>query len=214
MPVIEIASWVPSKAYLADPTILKPALDFLKTVDGCKDVYTGVAEEQSTLFLFVVWESFAHHKALINNPEYPQVIGLGPSIASKEEGGSGVTVYHVEFINPFEPSQSAPTTEILAITLKEGKTKEDLTNVVNTMSAKINAENPKHAPVTWGQTLEDEQKFYLTIGWDSSDAHRQIIGDASFLPILTDLRATAVLKMVHVSFKKPSLQGRTCTRCK
>jgi len=149
-----------------------------------------------------VWETLEHHKALMNHPKYPKFIGLGPTIASKKDGGTGITLFHVEFIKPFTPSHSAPTTEVLAITLKEGQTKEDLWKAVNAISAKIDSENPKHVPVTWGQTLEDEQKFYLTIGWDSSDAHRSIMGDASFLPFLTDLRATAALKMVHVSFKK------------
>ena len=94
---------------------------------------------------------------------------LGPCIASAEEGGSGLTLYHVDFIKPYTPSQSAPTTEVLAITLKEGKTKADLWKVLEAITAKIDEENPKYAPVTWGQTLEDEKKFYLTIGWDSSD---------------------------------------------
>ncbi|PPQ83568.1 hypothetical protein CVT26_003974 [Gymnopilus dilepis] len=204
--ILQLREFVDYKlAYLADPNLVNPVIEFLKTVDGVLDTYIGIAEEENTLFAFVVWESLEHHITVTKHPEYPQIMQLGPCIASAEEGGSGLTLYHVDFIKPYTPSQSAPTTEVLAITLKEGKTKADLWRVLEAITAKIDEENPKYAPVTWGQTLEDEKKFYLTIGWDSSDAHRQIMGDPSFLPYLTDLRATAALKMVHVSLKRPAL---------
>jgi len=35
MPVVEIASWPASDAYLADPKVLLPGIEYLKKVDGC-----------------------------------------------------------------------------------------------------------------------------------------------------------------------------------
>ncbi|KDR82944.1 hypothetical protein GALMADRAFT_238635 [Galerina marginata CBS 339.88] len=197
MPVVEIAWWPASDALLADPTIVAPALEYISKVDGCLGIYSGLVEEdKKTVYAFIVWETVEHHKTLMKHPEYPAVLGLAPSV------GGELKLNHVNYIKDFVPALTAPTTEILGITLKEGKTKEDLENVLNKLAVRIDAANSKYAPVTWGPTVEDPKKFFLSIGWDSAKAHGDIVGEPSFLPDLTELRSTADLNMSHASLKK------------
>lgn len=196
MPVVEIVWWQASEALLADPEIIKPSLEYISKVDGCLGIYSGLAEEDNkTVYGFIVWETLEHHQALINHPEYPAILGLAPSVDGE------LKLHHVGFTKEFVPALTAPTTEILGITLKEGKTKEDLYKILGSLATKIEAEN-KHGPVTWGQTVEDPQKFWLTIGWDSVKAHMAIVGEPSILADVTILRSTADLIMFHASLKK------------
>ena len=116
-----------------------------------------------------VWESYEHHKTLMAHPEYPQIIGLGPSV------GGEVSVNHVNFVKDVDASLSAPVTELLAMTLQEGKTADDFAKAGAAIAEQLDIANPTHAPVTWGQTVEDEKKFYTTVGWDSAEVSLQLV---------------------------------------
>ncbi|KDR82943.1 hypothetical protein GALMADRAFT_134467 [Galerina marginata CBS 339.88] len=197
MPVVEIAWWPASDALLADPTVVGPALEYISKVDGCLGIYSGLAEEdKKTVYAFIVWETVEHHKTLMKHPEYPAILGLAPSV------GGELKLNHIEYIQDFVPALTAPTTEILGISLREGKTREDLEKALAAVNSKVEVANPKYAPVAWGPTVEDPQKFWLNIGWESAKAHGDIMKQPSFLPELTELRSTAVLNMHHVSLKK------------
>ncbi|KAF8885696.1 hypothetical protein CPB84DRAFT_1964700 [Gymnopilus junonius] len=198
MPLVEIAWWTPSEAYLADNSIIKPALDFLKTVEGCKHIYSGLSETDTdkTLFLFIVWETYDHHAALMAHPDYPQNVGLGPT------AGSEVSVTHVAFTKDVDASLSAPVTEILAMTLQEGKTKEDFLKAGQAIAEQLDLANPKHAPVTWGRTLEDEKKFFTTVGWDSAEVHKEVITSAPLVPSRTELRNAVTFHMSRAKLVK------------
>lgn len=98
----------------------------------------------------------------MNHAEYPQIIGLAPSV-----GDGGIQMNHVEFIDDFTPLLNAPTTEILKFRLKEGKSKDDVYNILQSLVPKVAALNNKYAPGTWGQTREEVDRFYLMTGWDS-----------------------------------------------
>lgn len=114
------------------------------------------------IWLLSVWETYGHHESLMNRPEYPQIIGLSPSV-----GAGGIQMNHIEFIHDFIPLFDAPSTEILTLKLKEGKSKEDVYNILQALVPKVAALNDKYAPGSWGQTLEETDKFYLVTGWDS-----------------------------------------------
>ncbi|KDR82942.1 hypothetical protein GALMADRAFT_238631 [Galerina marginata CBS 339.88] len=196
MPVVEIAWWPASDALLADPTIVAPALDYISKVDGCLSIYSGLAEDKKTVYAFIVWETIEHHKELMKHPEYPAVLGLAPSV------GGELKLNHITYVQDFVPSLTAPITEILGLTLKEGKTKEDLVNVFNNVGQIIDAANSKYAPVAWGQALEDPQKFWVTLGWDSAKAQEDFAHQPSFLPSLMEMQSIAVPSLQLVSLKK------------
>lgn len=200
MPVIEITSFALSEAFLADPNILTPALDFLVKVNGCLGIYHGIPEEdEQMIFLFIVWETFEHHKALIDHPNYPNIIGFRPSI-----GAGGVTIKHVEFIQDPFPALSAPTTEILEMTLKAGKTKEDLYDVLKILASKMDVEAP-YPPVSRGEVREEPGKsYFLVLGWNSSKEHLNLVGQPSYKPAIQQLFDVVEPKMFHAALKKHS----------
>ncbi|KAF8885687.1 hypothetical protein CPB84DRAFT_1750097 [Gymnopilus junonius] len=198
MPVVEIAVWTPSEAFEDDKSIINPALDFLKNTDGCKAVYSGFAEEENTYFLFLVWETLQHHQNLIAHPEYPHVTHVVPTI-----GAGGIKMNHVEFNKDFIPAVSAPSTEILEMALKEGKTKGELYTLLGLISSSIDEGNiPEYNPATFGPTVEDSTKFYLTAGWKSSAFHLKAVEEPERVAAILKLREIVDYKLVHVNFTK------------
>jgi len=202
MPVIEITTIALSEAFLADPSILTPALNFLVNVDGCLGLYHGIPEEdEKTIFLFIVWETFEHHKALLDHPNYPSIIGCDPSV-----GTGGVTIKHVEFLQDPIPALIAPVTEIFTMTLKEGKTKEDLYEVLSKIGAKMAVDAPY--PSALGEIREEPGKGYaLVLGWNSSKEHYDLVGQDSYKAHIQTLFDTVDFKMFHAALKKHSAPG-------
>ncbi|PPQ95262.1 hypothetical protein CVT26_014836 [Gymnopilus dilepis] len=216
MPVIEITSWTPSEAYLADASVLKSTLDFLKGVEGCKEIYSGLAENtpQKKVFLVVgknnlinarvamqslilpVWESYEHHKALIDNPPPPETVTLGPAIQGN------FSMYHINFTKDVSVALSATYTEVLSTTLREGKTQEDFDKAARAISEQIDLANPEHAPVTWGQSVEDERKFYFLVGWDNLQKVEEVMTSAALAPSRAELRDTVAFDFDVVQLAK------------
>ena len=99
----------------------------------------------------------------MDRPNYPHFIGFGPSL-----GAGGATIKHVEFLQDPFPALTAPVTEILDMTLKAGKTKENLYDVLNLLASKLDVEAP-YPPLARGEVREEPGKGYLLVlGWNSS----------------------------------------------
>ncbi|KAF8954299.1 hypothetical protein BDZ97DRAFT_489766 [Flammula alnicola] len=167
MPLYEIITFPASEAFVTDSaTVLKAPAEFLSTVDGLPSVFAGLAEEEKTGFIVAEWETYEHHKAMTQRPGYPQIVGFGPAFASAGERSS----FHVDFIaDPKAGALTAPTTEVMVMTLKEGKTKDDLAAVLAVLGPKITAAEGAYEPLAWGETREEPgKKFYLFLGWEST----------------------------------------------
>ena len=103
-----------------------------------------------------------HHKALVNRPGYPEILGLKPAINGEHK------LYHIDFNHSPKASVTAPTTEILILTLKEGKTKEHLDTILAAADPKIIADGGVFGPSAWGATQESPNVIILLLGWESS----------------------------------------------
>ncbi|KAF8177034.1 hypothetical protein BJ912DRAFT_986347 [Pholiota molesta] len=199
MPVYEIFVFPASDAFVADPAAaLKPAREFMSKVDGCLSVHGGAAEEEKTGYLVVAWETYEHHLALMKREGYPDIIGLAPVF-----GEGDPKLYHVDFIESPETALAQNATEILIMTLKEGKTKEDLAAAIAVLGAKITAEEGCSKPLAWGETREEPGKtFFSFLGWESSKRHVEVVGQNSYETPIQNMYAAADIKIVHVDFKK------------
>ncbi|KAH9478066.1 hypothetical protein JR316_0010303 [Psilocybe cubensis] len=198
MPIVKISTWQVSEAHIADSTLWTSLAQEIGQAPGCLGVYSGIAEEDGKRFhSFVVWESLGHYDSFSNSP------GFGTLLTAFEQVRSGPSQsYFVAFNQDFIPALSAPTTEILRMSILDGKSTEDLESIVGTIKGRIDSGNEKFAPVAWGpivknQEGEDGKQFYLVIGWESVKAHVDFVTEASFVPLIDSLKETAALEMFH-----------------
>ena len=110
------------------------------------------------------WEKYEHHKKLIDDPvEYPIIMAkLKPAI-----GRGKFLMSHVQFNDDATDALTAPVTEIVGIAIKDGHVKQELDDVLRTLTTKIASEAGSILPAVWGPTIEDANRFWLIIGWQS-----------------------------------------------
>ncbi|KAG1807964.1 uncharacterized protein BJ212DRAFT_1534358 [Suillus subaureus] len=72
IPTTEVIIFDTSEAFRKDISVLGPAADVVSKVDGVRrPVYTGTQiENPTTGYIFLNWESLAHHQALMAAPSY------------------------------------------------------------------------------------------------------------------------------------------------
>ncbi|PPQ75090.1 hypothetical protein CVT24_010155 [Panaeolus cyanescens] len=104
------------------------------------------------------------------------------------------------------PAFSAPLTEWLFLTLKDGKTKDDIIPLLNEIRDKL-AEDAKtisglYVPMLWAQTVEDPRVFAALLGWDSVEVHRQVGAQEKYGEVMKTLLNTADFKVTHTPFEK------------
>ncbi|KAJ3501216.1 hypothetical protein NLJ89_g9440 [Agrocybe chaxingu] len=172
MPVYEVVQSPISEVGLKDRTLLQPVADLHTATDGCNGMSFGTTEEDPSIgWMFISWDSYEHHKALIDsiidNPAYSTLTDSLNTFWAK--GPEGVSIVHVTFEQDPTAALTAPCTEIVSLTLREGKTKDDLyATLVAFRDAGMEKEKGIHPPLTYGQTREDPNKFFLVVGWDNS----------------------------------------------
>ena len=112
----------------------------------------------------LVWDKYEHRKALIDDPvEYLIVMAkLKPAI-----GRGKFLMSHVQFNDDATAALTAPVTEIVGITLKDGYVKQELDDVLRTLKTKVALETGSFSRAMWGPTIEDASKFWLVIGWQN-----------------------------------------------
>ncbi|KAF9485818.1 hypothetical protein BDN70DRAFT_870708 [Pholiota conissans] len=199
MPVHEVITFTPSDAFIADPvSTFQNAREFLSKVEGCLSIYGGLAEEEKTAYGVITWETFEHHQAVTQLDGYPGIIGLAPIFGEGDR-----KLYHVDFNESPDAPIGMKVTEVLTMTLKEGKTKEELAEVLSVLAPKITAEEGCTKPLAWGETREEPGKtFFLLLGWESSKRHYEVVGQSSYETPIANLFAVVDIKMHHAAFKK------------
>ncbi|KAG8215116.1 hypothetical protein J3R82DRAFT_8567 [Butyriboletus roseoflavus] len=158
----EVFIFQTSDIFRNDPRLATPAFDIVLKVDGAHApaYYGKQIENPSTGYVFLNWDSFEAHKALMDSPSYAALLeSLKPLL-----GGPKVDMYHVQFSAPTIAFEK-PVTEVLILTLKAP---ENRATVVEVLS-KISEASGKI--LVFGQTREDENKYILVGGWPTVEAH-------------------------------------------
>ncbi|PPQ78722.1 hypothetical protein CVT25_010725 [Psilocybe cyanescens] len=172
--VVQITSWTASDAYLTNPSLLEPAISSFSKADGCICVYSGLSEEdETTIYLFIVWEISEPPKILVDSPAYLRNTGLLSCI----KYDAFQTNHTVHFNNNVIPALTAPITEVTLLTLKEGKTKGHLNQILNSVSTNPEIADNKYGALTWGDVEGTPDKFYLLFGWENA----KVLIDTLFL---------------------------------
>jgi hypothetical protein len=162
------------------------------------------------------WETIEHHKNLMKHESFDQLKkSLGPVFAAIPQ------TEHFAFESSTIPALSAPVTEIVFLTPKEGKSKEEVKAAIGTLLAEMNKLKGLHPPIAYGYSLSNENKAAALLGWDSvevcvtrcntgrisdistiSQAHQQGVKEEQIVKHLGVLSEVCVLNGSHVVFKK------------
>ncbi|KAG2119398.1 hypothetical protein DEU56DRAFT_836309 [Suillus clintonianus] len=165
IPTTEIIIFETSEEFRKDPSILSPGFDIVSKVDGAQmPVYCGLQiENPTTGYLFLNWDSLAHHQALIESPSYGSLLEtLKPAF------GGPMKMYHVIF-NDHPIAFKQPVTEVLRITLKDPSHRAEVSDILSKIS------DMTKKMLVFGPTLENENEIILVGGWESVEVGVDII---------------------------------------
>ncbi|KAG1898875.1 uncharacterized protein F5891DRAFT_1190370 [Suillus fuscotomentosus] len=166
IPTTEIIIFETSEKFREDVSCLRPASDIVSKADGVhKPVYFGLQiENPATGYLFLNWDSLAHHQAFMTSSSYgPLLEALKPTI------GGPFKMYHVIFND--HPTFQQPVTEVLLITLKDPSHRAEVFDILNNLS------DLTEKKLIFGPTLEDENAIILVGGWSSVEAHWEMVAN-------------------------------------
>ncbi|OJA12620.1 hypothetical protein AZE42_12257 [Rhizopogon vesiculosus] len=165
-PTTEVLIFDTSEAHRKDIlAIASTACDIVYEAAGCRRPgYTGLqTEDKATGYVFLNWDSRAHHQAVIDGPNYGRVLeALKPIFGDKKE------MHHVIF-NDLPIAFESPVTEVFICTLKDPGHREEVFDIL----AKISDKTEKK--LVFGPTLENENVFIIVAGWDSVEAHWEMV---------------------------------------
>ncbi|KAG2145433.1 uncharacterized protein EDB93DRAFT_1150934 [Suillus bovinus] len=165
IPTTEILIFDTSEKFRNDVSMLRPAFDIVLKADGAhKPAYSGIQiENPSTGYVFLNWDSLAHHHAFMASPSYgPLGDVLKPAL------GSELNMYHVIF-NDRSIALEQPVTEVLVITLKDPSHRAEVFDILGKIS------DSTKKMLVFGSTLEDENRIILVGGWSSVEAHWKMV---------------------------------------
>jgi len=76
-------------------------------------------------------------------------------------------VLHAEVKTDPTIALEAPVTEVTIVSIKEGKTFEDIKPLGEALDANCHLVEGNHVPSSWGPVIQDSQKIGVAVGWDS-----------------------------------------------
>jgi len=107
-----------------------------------------------------VWESHDHYTAAGKEEEYAKTFAtFQPAL---EGTYADISVIIVPFASGVEQALEAPVTEILLVSLQQGKSESDLESLFESM-ARTGQLIGQH----WGPVRERENRFAFIVGWKS-----------------------------------------------
>ncbi|PPQ71818.1 hypothetical protein CVT26_007731 [Gymnopilus dilepis] len=172
-PVIEFASWIPSEAYLANPSLINPVLEFLEGCKGCQQYATlSTFLQLSCDYLMAVpsldWQSYEHHKAVMDSQDSDI-----KRLESLIEGDFRMfhTTKFDDFIFHHLPKRSETTfTCILEMCLQDEKASDNFLMAAAYVVEQFGFAHRYHLlpQFQWGKTLEDD-KTYLSIDYSDTE---------------------------------------------
>ncbi|KAJ2929745.1 hypothetical protein H1R20_g7332, partial [Candolleomyces eurysporus] len=191
MPIVEIATVPASQAYIDNPDILKPTLDWIAKAPGFIKQWTGLrVEDGKTVYHIIEWETYEHHKNLPSLPNFQELIDL-----SKPCFASAPTIFHVPFEVPADDAFDAPVTEFCFAKPKNAEQKSEVGDLMVSLTKTFNG---CHGPA-FGITREDANHLCIVIGWDSVKAHVDAVTRHEGVAKLACL---ADLEVLHAPLKK------------
>lgn len=201
-PVVELAIFPSSEALRADRSIFNKVYEIVTESAGSQYFFTGLqAEDKTTFYVAVGWETLAHHQALIDNkPVYDVLLSsIKPAV-----GDGNLSLVHAAFEDPAAALQalSAPATELAFFTLKSPDQAAVLPGSMKNLLEVLGSTKGKQG-YTWGKVVEKEGVYALIIGWDSVDIHwDQVKNYGPLTAAVHKVFESVTSDLVHIHFTK------------
>ncbi|KAG5638727.1 hypothetical protein H0H81_010710 [Sphagnurus paluster] len=136
--------------------------------------------------------SYEDHMKLAQDPSYPGMIS--PLTLAM----SGPTdVQHVDFDEDGTKALDAPATEIVLLTLKPDTALADLHSRLKNLKDTVEKVPTCHA-VAVGESRDKNGTWFILMGWDSIQAHKDVAAKPEFQEIGKSLFAIADVNPVHI----------------
>ncbi|KAJ7598755.1 hypothetical protein C8J56DRAFT_173148 [Mycena floridula] len=203
MTVIHRVTFPASDAYKLDRTVFEPALKMIAQTDGYICSWHGVQNEVEGGELgyhITAWESYEHHKKLIESSSYPGIIAsLKPALNGKLES------HHFEITVDPNPAMSGKTTEVVLLSLKEGSEMADLVEVTKKLAKQLDEAKGSSPPCIGGVSIEEPTKILTLIGWESRQSHLDAVSEEPLSSTVGTLHKVADVTLTHVDLTKYTL---------
>ena len=215
-PATEIATLpLQAGATIEDPEtpagkIWSATLDTVSQQDGFQRCYYGRhVEAQTSLDLFVDWDSFEHHQTFTKSPVY------GPFEKNLSSILDGSVIMRHATLDPHPPSNavgntSAPVTEVLYAYL-DGRDETYESNAKKFGEILVSKSDAcKGVSTGWVRELlaapnvdasDKKDVFILLVGWESKEKHMEFRGSKDFQDNIHLIRK-GTLDMHHTSFNE------------
>ncbi|EMD34351.1 hypothetical protein CERSUDRAFT_117230 [Gelatoporia subvermispora B] len=197
LPCVEIAWAASADTYRenpADTSIVQPAAEILKKTPGWIKTYHGLqTEDQKDTYLYIVWETLAHHQALMKDAIYPT---LGEAV--RKFWATRGQMVHVQPTSEPYAALGAPVTELALIKLKPGQSKEKLEELANLLTKGAPRDGTGLVDAVWGPVVERSDTVALILGWTSVEAHWKLVTtDPGAIDILKQIKEIADIEVTH-----------------
>ncbi|KAF9485232.1 hypothetical protein BDN70DRAFT_681647 [Pholiota conissans] len=183
MPMVEFVWWPGTDAFLSDlENVISATVAHISSAPGCLRIFYGLEEEDRTKFwMIVVWQSHAHHQAMMDSPDYALMVGrLRPYF------GGELKMNHVEFVHGEGPAFGAPITTISFLKSTKDSGGDEVDETLKSLTKSSGA-----VGATWGQTQEDASLKIGIFGSEMDESHPS----SSFL-------VDSNVETIHVRFKE------------
>ncbi|KAF5382663.1 hypothetical protein D9615_002902 [Tricholomella constricta] len=197
MPTVAVIRFPGSDAFVADPLVLKDALNILVKADGVISTYYGIqTEDGRSGYLVVIWETYEHHMNFKQHVSYP---GLLTAVSLARSGP--LDIQHVDFDRDAVLSFDVPATELVFMTPKAGVSLDDFHDKLATLREHLIKDTTCHA-IAVGASRENKGTWLMVLGWDSVQAHVDAVSEGIFPELVKNLFAVADIDLKHTNLVK------------
>ncbi|KAG2033754.1 hypothetical protein BDR03DRAFT_902105 [Suillus americanus] len=193
-PVTKIMYFKTTSSYLQDPSRLIAELNTTisaDTIEGLSKIYHGFETEDPTNAFWVFeWASLDAHSAHHQTDTFKAT-----QLVSQQAIASTPTSVFVNFSDTSRIF-SAPVTEFVTFTLKEGVSMDKLQPLVTQLEVKLQG-TPKFYGSSWAPVNDKPNVVHGVLGWESVQAHWDAVSSGPLKEIIDEVKKIADLWLVH-----------------
>ncbi|PFH54110.1 hypothetical protein AMATHDRAFT_53953 [Amanita thiersii Skay4041] len=198
MAVLELLRFPASDAVIANVALAQPVLDLLKVAPGYVAAYFGIGiESNKNGYLVVIWESYDHHKQLMDSPNYKKITAAFTPLHT-----GSYTMEHIAVDKDITPALTAPVTEFALLKRKGSRPQAEYEDAAQRIIDTLGAAKGAHPNACWGVSKENSENFYTITGWDSVEAHTSAVSQDSIKSAVEEVHATFDLAIGHAKLTK------------